>query len=48
MEVGHMTQKQGRDRKRGFGERARDSERFWGEALNAKESKLIEEMEEKK
>lgn len=48
MEVGHMTHKQGHDRKRDFGERARDSERFSGEALSAKESKLIEEMKEKK
>lgn len=47
MEVGHMTHKQGHDRKRDFGERARDSERFSGEALSAKESKLIEEMKEK-
>lgn len=42
-----MTHKQGHDRKRDFGERARDSERFWGEPLSAKESKLIEKMEEK-
>lgn len=48
MEVGHMTHKQGHDRKRGFGERARDSERFWGKAPSAKEHKLIEETEEKK
>lgn len=43
-----MTHKQGHDRKRDFGERARDSERFWGEPLSAKESKLMEKMEEKK
>lgn len=47
MEVRHMTHKQGHDRKRDFGERTRDSERFLGKTLSCKESKLIEEMEEK-